>query len=157
MNVRLFMIKFEACHTDVNGCRVWRWRRGKNGYHQFGKKERQYVHRMAYKLFNGEIPEGLCVCHRCDNKSCVNPEHLFLGTIRENNEDKHAKGRSRGPQGEAHPRAKLTDDKVREIVRRYGRGDITQVQLGEEYGVAGAIISQIVNGKLWKHLNLKRS
>lgn len=59
-----------------------------------GRLER--AHRVAWMLTHGPIPDGLCVCHRCDNPRCIEPTHLFLGTVAENNRDRHAKGRTRG-------------------------------------------------------------
>jgi hypothetical protein len=97
------------------------------------------------------------VCHACDNKRCVNPEHLFLGTPADNTRDMMAKGRSgfrRGARvpltGEKHPAAKLTWEKVRAIRAEYSPGRVTITSLGVKYGVDHTLISQIVRKKIWR-------
>lgn len=79
-----------------NDC--WNWTRGRSsqlGYGSFKLGNEQYTHRLAWELTNGKIPEGLCVCHHCDNPLCCNPNHLFLGTVKDNMQDRDMKGRGR--------------------------------------------------------------
>jgi hypothetical protein len=112
------------------------------------------AHRVAYELANGPIPEGLNVLHNCpggDNPACVNPEHLFLGTLGDNNTDRDTKGRS--AKGTDLPNAKLNETRVRAIRTRYEAGGITQRQLAEEHRVHEAVICNVVNRKTWKHVN----
>lgn len=112
------------------------------------------VHRVAYELWVGPIPDGLCVCHHCDNRACFNPEHLFVGTIADNNRDMTQKGRrrTRPMPGEENPRSILTTDQVLEIKRRYKTDDVTQEQLADEYGVHQTTISHAIIGLSWRHL-----
>lgn len=122
------------------------------GYGQFNGGR---AHRVSYELAYGEIPEGLCVCHSCDNPACVNPNHLFLGTHNDNVQDKIRKGRGAkgdavASKGEKHPRHKLTNEQVLYIRQRYAEGGITMRELGRQFGVAHVQIVHIVNGKTWK-------
>lgn len=92
LNVRLFWLN---AAKQPNGC--WLWRGAPNGPEGYGRVRVagriQYVHRVAWSMARGPIPPDLCVCHRCDTPLCVNPAHLFLGTVRDNNLDRIAKGR----------------------------------------------------------------
>lgn len=105
-------------------------------------KTRVFAHRFSYQNFVGKIPNNMCVCHKCDNPSCVNPEHLFLGSIKDNNRDMIAKGRH-------CPAYKLGPIEVRKIRAAYARG-VTQKVLGKRYGVDRAYLSLVVNHKIWK-------
>jgi hypothetical protein len=115
--------------------------------HAFGRHRR--AHRVSYELAYGPIPEGLLVCHRCDNPPCVRPDHLFLGTNLDNMRDARAKGRN--VHGETHPTAKLTLADVLEIRRAYAAREMDTYELAEKYGVRNPAISRIVRGDRWGH------
>lgn len=128
--------------TSPNGCWVWSGQTHK-GYGRIkvnGKK--CLAHRVAWELINGEIPDNMCVCHKCDNPPCCNPAHLFLGTKADNNRDKTEKGRA--AKGENFKMAKLTDAQVHELRARYAEGGITQRSLAMEYGICVTYVSDIV-------------
>lgn len=107
------------------------------------------AHRLAYESANGPIPPGSLVCHTCDNRKCVRPSHLFLGTHADNNADMIQKGRAVYPKGEKHGCAKLTEDQVRVIRAHRGRG---LTALAKGYGISYCTIKFIRSGRLWKHL-----
>lgn len=121
---------------------------GKNGYvHVSIKKKAKILHRLAWIAYRGEIPGGMFVCHRCDNKLCVNPEHLFLGTALDNMRDKMAKNRHVAVKGEDHGMAKLTIDQVIEIRKLKGR--LYQKEIAKRFNVSKALISLIHANKNW--------
>ncbi len=109
----------------------------------------KFMHRVAYELKHGPIPDGLHVLHRCDNPACANVDHLFLGTPAENMADKV---KSRQLKGSGHPEAKLTERSVLEIRSKYAhvRGVLTQ--LANEYGVRKQAIMKIVKRQSWRHI-----
>jgi hypothetical protein len=92
----------------------------------------------------------MCACHRCDNRACVNPDHLFLGTYLDNNRDMTAKGRHGygGLPGESHHQARLTAKQVREI-RLARKAGVTGRELASRYGVSGSAIYSAANGRTW--------
>mgnify|MGYP000128423906 CR=1 FL=1 len=108
------------------------------------------THRISYEIVYGSIPDGLYVCHRCDNRLCVNPFHLFAATHKDNMADMRSKGRSL--TGEKHPRVKLQPCQVLEIRERYAFGGVSQTKLAEEYGIGDTQVWRIVHNKKWKHL-----
>jgi hypothetical protein len=108
------------------------------------------AHRVAWELTYGAIPDGMCVCHACDNRACCNPEHLWLGTRTDNNRDCDAKHRRIQLVGEQHPRSKLTVDAVVQMRRRYTgkRGELTL--FAKEFGVSKSTVFDVIKGDIWK-------
>ncbi|MER6171321.1 HNH endonuclease [Streptosporangium sp. NPDC001681] len=106
------------------------------------------VHRVAWELANGPIPDGMKVCHRCDNPPCCNPAHLFLGTIADNNADRDQKGRQVSLQGEEHGSAKLTADQV-DAIRELASADVPQELIARAVGIHKSHVSLISRGKTW--------
>jgi len=103
------------------------------------------AHRVAYALHNGGIDDAMLVCHRCDNPSCCNPKHLFLGTSSDNMRDMVAKGRNKPINGESNPSAKLTAEQARAIYL----DPRTNREIADAYGVAGSLASLIRRRKVW--------
>ena len=147
--------RFNAKWEPVPHCGCWLWTacvRQSDGYGTLGiKGKTKAAHRVSWEIHNGPIPEGLCVLHRCDVPTCVNPDHLFLGTKADNTADMIAKGRAKGyTPGETHHNSKLTRSEVLEI--RSGRGVFEKYELAEMYGVSCNNISQIQTRKRWAHV-----
>lgn len=107
--------------------------------------------RLAYFLHHGIDPVGKAVLHKCDNPSCCNPHHLFLGTNKENTDDMHKKKRANPPKGDNHWGAKLTAEKVVDIRSKFANGT-PKKDLEKLYSVDPGQMSRILNGKAWKHV-----
>lgn len=143
---------YEKVHPSSSGCHVWTAARDGNGYGRFAviatSKYTKTVlaHRYAWHLAFGELPDHLHVCHKCDNPSCVNAEHLFLGTDVENTLDACRKGR-RG--------VKLTSASVAEIRRLHGEGQ-SQRTIARSVGVSQPMVGQILRGERWAHVANER-
>lgn len=143
--------------VEVSGpddCWNWKYSVVTNGYgnFKFGGKTRT-SHRTAFELENGQIPHGMMVCHKCDNRRCCNPKHLFLGTGLDNVRDCINKGRRRKQLfGEKHYSAKLTESQVITILSDYRDNKIKQCELAARYGVSKGAIGGIVRGLRWRHL-----
>lgn len=138
--------------VDQSGeCWLWTGCKDDQGYGTFGvEKHTVRAHRFAWTLTHGPIPNGVDVCHSCDNPSCVRVDHLFLGTQQDNSDD--MKRKRRQPHGIRHGMAVLTDSDVIAIRQRYAAGGVTLTQLGREYGVVHSAISAIVTRRRWRHL-----
>lgn len=113
------------------------------------------AYRLSYEIYTGEITNDLCVCHSCDIRACVNPNHLWLGTHAENMADAAKKNRMH--PGEQSAQSKLKNEQVIEIINLYKTGSYSQQQLGKMFGVEHTQIHQIITGKSWKHLDIDRS
>lgn len=159
--------------TDPQSC--WPWSAGihdkknkKNGYGKFWLDGRMHrAHRISYLIYVGKIPDGMLVCHKCDNPKCVNPNHLFLGTVADNNADKAAKGRAprvtgvrhgintkpeRTARGSLHGCAKLTEANVSRIIGLLAAG-VSAKTICAAYGVSVSAVSLIARGKTWRHVS----
>jgi hypothetical protein len=136
---------WEKVIVGDDGCWEWTGSRNKYGYGVIGINwKTKLTHRVAYELKNGPIPEGLFVCHHCDNPCCVRPDHLFLGSQKDNMIDMVKKGRE--------GTSKLKESQVIEIRRLYKTGLFTQQELGNKFGVSHRQIGYIINKKSWSHI-----
>ena len=133
-----------------NGCWLWTANSIYSGYGMFKiGQQNQLAHRVSYELYVCKIPEGLCVLHSCDNRACVNPEHLSVGTHEQNMKERNERGRQ--AKGKDSGRAKLTEQDVREI-RILGVFGFSFTELGRMYGVHHGPISSILRNKHWTHV-----
>lgn len=143
-------MRFWGNTRKSDGC--WEWQRAldRDGYGALKVGgAMKATHRLSWILHYGEIPGELCVLHHCDNRKCVRPDHLFLGTRVDNAKDRDAKGRhQKGEQMHTH---KLTGEQVQEIRRTHARGAL-QVDIGSRFGVSPSQICAIVNNKAWTHI-----
>ena len=146
------------------GTRCWEWtgarNKGRGGVAAYGVMSardtvgERLAHRVSWVLENG--PTSLCVLHRCDNRACVRPEHLFVGTYSDNNRDMVAKKRHGSMvtegfnAGQASPNAKITGPQACEIVARHAAGE-SQTSIGTAYGITQSAVWRIVRGKNWAH------
>jgi hypothetical protein len=132
----------------TDGCWLWKASKNRKRYGQFQLKRKQMLaHRFVWMCFYGSIPETMQVCHKCDNPSCVNPSHLFLGTNRDNVRDRNAKGRQ--AIGERHGLSKLTQEKVSRIRELHSQG-AKQHDISVMFGITQSNVSCIVLYKSWK-------
>lgn len=134
------------------GCWVWTGTKSENHYGWF---QGAGAHRASWEIANGGIPFGRFVCHKCDNKLCVNPAHLFLGTPKDNTQDMMRKGRQNNNPllGERAANAKLSSDQVKEIRNLYGNGGIYQKTIAVMFGITQGYVTKIVSGDAWRHLD----
>lgn len=137
------------------GCWMWCGGIGDSGYGSFWRDGKNVsAHRASWEFANGPIPKGVgfhgtCVLHRCDNRLCVNPDHLFLGTMADNSADMVAKGRASHVRGERHSQAKLTEQQVKHI---RSAADVSSTDLARQFGVSPSLVWMIRKGLIWSHL-----
>lgn len=145
--------------ASISPSRCWEWTgsRRTDGYAQLEIGGHMYrVHRIMWEMRHGPIPEGMLVCHHCDNPPCINPDHLFLGTYADNLHDCIRKGRfyTGTHHGMRNGRAKVTDDQVSRMRLEYvaGNGCHRTTQLAKQYGLSWGSVNRIVNRKGWAHI-----
>lgn len=143
--------------VDRSGeCWVWtgdrdRWGYGRLWTHVDGKPTYEFAHRLSLEMVGSPVPAGLYALHTCDNPPCVNPEHLYAGTILDNNTDRESRGRRIAPRGEDHASALLTEWQVRDIRARYPHAASASA-LASEHGVSRSLIRAVASRRLWKHV-----
>lgn len=117
------------------------------------KASKEQASRVSYTLFIGDIPEGMDVCHHCDNPGCVRPSHLFVGTHTDNMRDAARKGRMGTMKGDSHPHSKLTVQSASEIKALLTESDLKQEEIASLYGVCKATVSHIATERCWRHVS----
>jgi len=142
------MIPFVDCH-------LWIASTNKFGYGKLnnGNNSWTLAHRFAWEQKHGSIPDGMYVLHHCDNPSCVNVDHLYLGTHKDNAEDRETRVRGNHAKGTRHGKNKLLPSQVYEIRDAYDTGKYSFRQLGKIYGIDGKSIADIVDHKNWSYLH----
>lgn len=136
-----------------NGCWLWQQATDNQGYgyaqvywgRAHGKNK---AHQLSYLAFNGLIPDGLMICHTCDNPSCCNPRHLTLGTAKDNMNQKIMRGRANSANGTQHGKAKLVEADV-VVIRQEHKAGSSFAELGRKFNVAKTTIRDIIIGKTW--------
>lgn len=149
---RFITLAGSPCPTE-DKCWNWLSSKTKQGYGKLGfKKHNQLAHRISWELFRGKIPEEMQVLHKCDNPSCVNPRHLWLGTNADNVADRVKKNRTRigDRRGEKNGMARFTEEDIKTIRSLYP--EFTQAEIGKRFGIHQSVVSAIVLRKLWKHI-----
>ncbi|MFA5382212.1 MAG: HNH endonuclease signature motif containing protein [Candidatus Micrarchaeia archaeon] len=145
--MKTLLERFEAKLEKTDGCWNWTGGKNKNGYAQMSVYGHpQYVHRLAYEIYIGEIPQGKHILHHCDNPICCNPNHLFPGTDKDNSLDCKNKGRNN--KGEKNGGSKLTVDDVIAI----RKSNEAPKDIAPKYGVKPQAIYKIRSGARWKHI-----
>lgn len=186
VNMRGWPVKDRLMYSvevDANGCWLRNTGRATGGYTKLklpGSRVGASAHRVSYELFKGPIPDGLLVCHKCDVRNCINPDHLFVGTYLDNMRDCVAKGRfargdrsgarlhrERWPRGDNNPSrrmperlmrgeevntAKMTADLVRQMRADFKEGNGNYFSLAKKYGVTRAMSRRIILKIAWKHV-----
>ena len=137
----------------VNGC--WEWKDFICPMTGYGKityeRKCMTAHRLSYIYHKGDIPPEMFVCHVCDNPKCINPDHPFIGTAKDNSRDMVKKGRHVSHLGENNQCSRLTENQVIEIRRLCSEG-VKQIEIGKMFGIDQCHVSDIKLRKLWKHI-----
>ena len=139
-------------YIDSNGCHICISHRKENGYPIYAVKgKNSSLSRFMYIKHKGPVGEGLCIRHTCDNKSCINPDHLLTGTLQQNNQDMKDRNRYNPCKGEKNAGAKIKDIDVINMRKEYKEG-VKQKVLANKYQLHICTIRNIVNRKSWKHI-----
>lgn len=155
---------FKRFDKKESGCWEWSARKDQCGYGNISHDYKELkAHRVSWTIFKGDIPANMCVCHHCDNPACVNPDHLFLGSHKDNMDDRDRKkrccrgekrselNRQFGIKGERVYNSKLNADKVKEIVMLRRQG-LKFREIADKFGVKHPTVQGILNGRYWRHV-----
>lgn len=138
----------KRCRVNNHGCWNWTGSIASTGYGHISIKSKTFLaHRASYLIFNGKITDGQFVCHKCDNKKCVNPAHLFLGYQRDNITDAVIK--KRNPFGSNHGMAKINESTVKSIRDLLAIGDLSQKSIAIKFGISRSTVTLINSRKIW--------
>jgi DNA invertase Pin-like site-specific DNA recombinase len=143
-------------HVDVTDyCWIWVGKTTGEYGRTFYNGKRMLAHRASYTIFNGGIPEGLVVRHKCDNPLCVNPEHLELGTQRDNVQDMYSRGRhgNTSQPGSNNAMSKVNEESVKDMRSRFLSGTSTTQELSVEFSISSANVTRILSGNTWRHVS----
>ena len=151
-----FWAKVARRRNSKGNC--WRWLGSKtsDGYGRFyieGHRSMFLVHRVMWVESGGKLKGSDCVLHKCDNPSCVNPTHLFVGTLSDNMRDMVEKRRNNPQRGESNGAAKININEVRQIRRMAKDRTITQSRIADMFGITQVTVSGIHKRKIWRHLS----
>ena len=136
----------------TNGCIEYSGQKNWAGYSRIYVKGKQITaHRFSYQINIGEIPQGMCVCHTCDNRSCVNPMHLFLGTSKENTQDMMKKGRKSSNVGERNPCSIFTDEQIK-FIRQKRLDGISRKEIAKQFNCSIHTVINIDLKRSWRHI-----
>jgi hypothetical protein len=147
--------RFEEKFIRSDGCWEWIGGVGSHGYGNFSANGKiSTSHRFSYEYFVGPIPASLVVCHSCDNRTCVNPAHLFVGTMAENNADRDSKGRARNglnPKGEDSPHATITATTALRI-RELASQSMKKIDIARSLNLSPYIVYDVCSCRTWMHI-----
>ncbi len=149
-----FQLFIEKICFGSSECWFWMGALDTGGYGLMQSTISSKAHRISWTLFHGNIPKDKKVLHKCDNRNCVNPDHLFLGSQYDNVHDMIAKGRARkaSQNGEENGFSKLKEEQILEIRNKYKNGNTSCKKLANEYSCSPMNICRIINRKLWSHV-----
>ncbi len=143
-------IEQNVVRVPESGCWIWDGAVSSSGYGKLRSKYTQHTaHKVSYEVFKGPIQPGKYVCHHCDVRACVNPEHLFLGSPKENQQDMAKK--MRHAYGDKNGNSKLSEDQAKRILSMRNSGK-TKTSVGDAFGVSRVAVAKIWSGALWPHL-----
>lgn len=152
--MKTLLERFEEKFIPVteSGCWIWTAYTNADGYGQINADNRmKKAHRVSWELYNGVIPDSMCICHKCDTPSCVNPNHLFLGTHTENIQDMFLKGRADLKHGSKHGRTELSEEDVISMRKKCNEGT-PQQYFADKHGINKGTVSKIILRKTWRHV-----
>jgi len=144
--------RFMSYVKKTKKCWLWTGTKNRRGYGKFCFREKKtaIASRVSYILFKGDIPDNYLICHTCDNPSCVNPEHLWAGTTRDNAVDRISKKRF---VGDEHPLSRLDAEKVIQMRKLANSGKYKQKVLAKMFGITAGHVNNIIHNRSWKHIS----
>ena len=145
--------KLMSYTIDKNGCHIWSKFKDKDGYGQISiaRNKSGRAHRESYKHYIGQIPDGMFVCHKCDNPSCINPNHLFVGTVKDNAKDRKDKGRNPNKYGINHHMAKLSEEEVL-LIRLMKNLGASSKFIAKQFELRQSHVCSIISRAIWSHI-----